>query len=480
MPASSGATPPRPPAEPLDPEEGLPLEPEHGLGKLRAILGLGFGLAGAVGGTIGAGILRTPGLVAAQLGSPLLIALAWGIGGIYALLGALCVAELGTSLPLAGGWYVYARRAFGDPAGLTVGWVDWLGHCAALAWVAITIGEYGRDLLPSLPLGPRTLSLLAIALFTAIQLLGLRAGSGSQQLLSLAKAIAFLALVAACFLLHGEDPLAGATTAAPVEGVPSGWNLPLALALALQPVVSTYDGWHSPIYFAEEFQRPDRELPRSLLGGVLAVTAIYLLLNLALLHVVPLPELATSTLPAADAARRLFGPAGARAITALALLSVLGLINASIMSAPRVLYGLARDGLMPAAAALTRVNSGGTPVTGLLITSAFAALLTWAGNFPSLLAVSAILFVSLYTSGFVSLLVLRQREPDLERPFGAWGQPWIALAVVAASLAFLTGSVLGDPGNSLAALLLAALALPLRALARSGGDPEPAGEAGGP
>lgn len=456
-----------------------PSGPPAAIGQLRTILGLGFGLAGAVGGTIGAGILRTPGLVAAQLGSPALILLAWGLGGVYALLSALCVAELGTSLPQAGGWYVYARRAFGDTAGLAVGWVDWIGHCTGVAWVAITVGEYGRELLPFLPLEARPLSLLAIALFTAIQLLGVRAGSGSQQLLSLAKAIAFLALVAACFWLGPTQPLAAAP---PPAGSPGGWPLALALALALQPVVSTFDGWHSPIYFAEEFQRPERELPRSLIGGVVAVTAIYLLLNLALLHVVPLPELTASALPVADAARHLFGPAGGRGITALALLSVLGLINASIMSAPRVLYGLARDGLMPGGAALSRVSASGTPLVGLLLTSAVTSLLTLLGDFETLLAIAAILYVALYTSGFVSLLVLRQREPDLERPFGAWGQPWIALAVVAASLAFLTGSVLGDPLHSLLALLLAALALPLRVLVRPGGEPEPAaaGDAGGP
>jgi APA family basic amino acid/polyamine antiporter len=219
-----------------------------------------------------------------------------------------------------------------------------------------------------------------------------------------------------------------------------------------------------------------------LIGGVVAVTAIYLLLNLALLHVVPLPELTASALPVADAARHLFGPAGGRGITALALLSVLGLINASIMSAPRVLYGLARDGLMPAAAALSRVSASGTPITGLLLTSAVTSLLTLSGDFETLLAIAAILYVALYTSGFVSLLVLRQREPNLERPFGAWGQPWIALVVVAGSLAFLTGSVLGDPLHCLLALLLAALALPLRALVRSGGEPEAAaaGDAEGP
>ncbi|MFM7313533.1 MAG: amino acid permease, partial [Cyanobium sp.] len=131
-------------------------------GRLLNILGVAFGLAGAVGGTLGGGILRTPGLVAAQLGSGSAVLLAWLLGGLYGLLGAICVAELGASLPRSGGWTVYTRRAFGDGAGFLVGWTDWLGHCAGVAWVAITAGDY------------------ALALFTVIQLQGVRAGSGSQ------------------------------------------------------------------------------------------------------------------------------------------------------------------------------------------------------------------------------------------------------------------------------------------------------------
>ena len=161
--------------------------------------------------------------------------------------------------------------------------------------------------------------------------------SGSQQLLSLAKALAFLALVAACFLV-GDPSASGAplVASAPSAAAQPSTGLPWAgLVLALQPVISTYDGWHSPIYFAEEFERPQQDLPRSLLGGVVAVTTIYLLVNLALLHVLPLPLLAGSNLPVADAAAVIIGPIGRQVITGLALLSVLGLINSSLMSAPR-------------------------------------------------------------------------------------------------------------------------------------------------
>ena len=127
-----------------------PPDAEASGGRLLSVLGLAFGLAGSVGGTIGAGILRTPGLVAAQLPNGPLVICTWLLGGLYALLGAACVAELASRLPRAGGWYVYARQAFGERAGFCVGWIDWLGHCTGIAWVAITIGEYSAAVLPSL------------------------------------------------------------------------------------------------------------------------------------------------------------------------------------------------------------------------------------------------------------------------------------------------------------------------------------------
>jgi basic amino acid/polyamine antiporter, APA family len=428
-------------------------------GRLLNILGVGFGLAGAVGGTIGAGILRTPGLVAAQLPSAELVLAAWLAGGLYALLGAVCIAELAAALPKAGGWYVYAERAFGKRVGFLVGWTDWLAHCIGLAWVATTVGEYGQTLLPAaIPQEPYTaqiLALLAIGLFSLIQLRGLRAGSASQELLSLAKAVAFLALVAACFLLPIQ--------AAPAIAVPppapmaiAGWrSLSLAVVLALQAVITTYDGWASPVYFAEEFSEPGRDLPRSLIGGVLAVLVLYLLINLALLHVLPIAQLASSSLPAAAAARALAGPLGGLLITALALVSLLGLINTVVMAAPRILFGLSRDGLLPSFVA--QVNGGGTPSAALLLTSTAAAALVLAGSFERLLTMGAVLYVSLPLAGIASLVTLRQREPELPRPFLTWGYPVSPLLITAVSLAFLIGSTANDWLSSLAALALVAM-----------------------
>ncbi len=453
---------------------------ERSPGGLLSILGVGFGLAGAVGGTIGAGILRTPGLVAAQLPTPSLVLGAWLAGGLYALLGAVCTAELAAALPRTGGWTVYAERAFGRGGGLLVGWADWLAHCIGLAWVATTAGDYGWALLPAdrLPavapqLAGKLLALAVLALFSLIQLRGLRAGSASQEWLSLAKATSLLALVAGCFLLPGADggihqapplPAAGVSPVS-LEALAQNWrSLMVSAVIALQAVITTYDGWVSPVYFAEEFSQPQRDLPRSLIGGVLAVTALYLLINAALLHVLPLPVLAGSPLPAALAAQVLVGPAGGAVITAVALLALLGLINTVVMAAPRILLGLGRAGLLPALT--TSVNAGGTPVPALLLTSGASAVLVLAGSFELLLGLGAVLYVALPLSGIASLLMLRQREPELPRPFRCWAYPLPPLLVGAVSLAFLAGMAASEPLLCAAAAVLVALAWPLSLLAQ--------------
>jgi APA family basic amino acid/polyamine antiporter len=364
---------------------------------------------------------------------------------------------------------VYAERAFGRRVGALVGWTDWLAHCIGLAWVATTAGELLAATLPApalsgllLPGGAaltaevagRGLALLILALFSGIQLLGVRAGGTSQELLSLAKAVAFLGLVLLCFLL--PSPFSATS---PPPGLQladlSLERLAPAAVLALQAVITTYDGWASPVYFAEEFSDPGRDLPRSLIGGVLAVVGLYLLINLALLHVLPLPLLAHASLPAADAARALLGPRGGQLITAVALVALLGLINTVVMAAPRILYGLGRDGLLPAATA--RVSPGGTPVPALLITAGSAALLVLAGSFERLLGMGAFLYVGLPLVGVTALLQLRRREPDLPRPFRSWGYPLTPLLVGGVSLAFLLGSLWSDTLDSLLAVALVAI-----------------------
>ena len=425
-------------------------------GKLLSVLGVAFGLAGSVGGTIGAGILRTPGLVADQLNTPWLVLLAWLVGGVYALLGAVCIAELAASLPRAGGWYVYAEQAFGRRAGWLVGWTDWLAHCIGLAWVATTVGELLADWIPANSAAAwhsQALALLVLALFSAVQLLGVRAGGASQELLSLVKAVAFLGLAAASFVLPSAVP--STATAGAALAPPQGSALAFGAVLALQAVITTFDDWASPVYFAEEFSEPSRDLPRSLIGGVLAVLVLYLLLNAALLHVLPISLLSQANLPAADAARSVLGQRGGQVISAVALLSLIGLINTVVMAAPRILFGLSRDQLMPAA--LSGVNPGGTPTAALLVTSACAGLLVLTGSFDHLLGIGAFLYVGLPLSGIASQLWLRRQQPELPRPFQSWGYPVTPWLVGMGSLAFLIGALISDTGDSLLALALLGL-----------------------
>ncbi|HEX8773359.1 MAG TPA: APC family permease [Pyrinomonadaceae bacterium] len=436
-------------------------------GRLLRIFGVGFGVAGAVGGTIGAGILRTPGLVAAQLGDATLITGAWIFGGVYALLGAISVAELGASLPLAGGWYVYARRAFGEYAGFTVGWMDWLGNCASLAWVAITIGEYSVLLVPRLSGGVKVIAIGVILFFSLLHLAGARAGGNSQKLLSLVKALAFIALVAACFVYGGKNAEAAAPAQTALKLPSTAAAMFIAVVFALQAIITTYDGWYGVIYFAEEFSNPARDIPRSLFGSVLTIIFIYVLVNLALLYTLPIHRMAASELPLADAAQAIFGAYTGQLITALALVSLLGLINAVTMGGPRILYGLSRDRLFSSRGA--RVSRNGTPVVALFLTTLAAVLLVLSGTFERLLGMTAFLYVAIYTTGFTALFVLRKREPELPRPFRAWGYPWTTLIVLAGSLLFLVGAVLSDTANSIYAMLMIAVSYPAHLLVKNSG-----------
>ena len=412
-------------------------------GGLQRILGLAFGLAVVVGSTLGVGILRTPGLVAAQLGTPAAILAVWIAGGLYTLLGSVCLTELGTMLPQAGGYYVYARRAFGDTIGFAVGWTDWLTYCAVLGYISIGLGEFLAVLVPAAAQIVNVVAVAVLVALVAIQMAGLRISSRFQEITTAIKFVAFLVLVVACFVLSRRVPAAiGAGTL--TGGVP-----PVTLAgvvIALQSVVITYGGWQSALYFTEEDRDPDRNLPRSMIGGVLSVIVVYLLVNVALLAVLPVATMARSTLPAADAAEALAGVRGRQLITVLSLISLAPLLNAIMMIGTRILFAMGRDRLLPARAAA--VNAGGTPVVATLVTTAVAVALIATGTFQRLVAIAAFLLAVNYFVGCLALIVLRRREPRLPRSFRAWGYPWTAAIVLVGAAAFLAGAARGDTVNA--------------------------------
>jgi basic amino acid/polyamine antiporter, APA family len=426
-------------------------------GHLLRILGVGFGIAIIVGGAIGSGILRTPGLVAAQLRSPGLIISVWLVGGVYAFCCTLSVIELGAMLPRAGGWYVFSGRAFGEYAGFSVGCIDWIAQAVAIAYLAVAFADFTAELLPFLHGYVKLVSVASVIALTLLNWVGLRVGSRTQELTCLIKALALIAFVVACFVIIPQSaPEASAVPAS--LAAPKG-GLLLGVLLALQAVIITYDGWYFAIYFTEEDRDPARNLPRSSMVGVLACLAVYVLVNTALLHTLPMNKFAGSEIPGADAALAIFDGRGKQFFLVLAMVTVLSALNATVLLSCRILFGMGRDGWLPRWVA--SVNSGGTPSAALLAVSLASIALILSGGYEKLIGLASFLVVVLYLSGFCALFALRVREPDLPRPFKAWGYPWTNLGVLLASAAFLVATVVGDLKDALFTLILISLSYPV-------------------
>ena len=418
------------------------------------MLGVGFGLAVIIGNTIGAGIFRAPGTIAEQLPSPTFFLLIWLAGGLYALLGAISLAELGTLIPRSGGQYVFSRYALGEYAGFIVGWSDWISSCGSTAAVALLIGTFSEALVPALNGRAQAIATAVAILFALLQWRGIVWGSAIQNLTSLLKALAFLALIVAAFILGNG----GAFTSAPVE-TNSAVTIS-AIIISLQAAIYTYDGWSGVIYFSEEVREPARDIPRALLGGVLTVMAIYLLVNVALLYVLPISQIAGKEFAAGAAANAIFGAHGDTIFRCVTIVSMLSGINALHLMATRVLFAMSRDGLFTKRAAA--VNEGGTPTVALFLSALVAVLFIILGRrFERVITVLAFFFVANYILSFISLFMLRRREPEKPRPYRAWGYPITPGLALLGSLLFLVGAIAADTRNSVYALLLLAVSYPL-------------------
>jgi APA family basic amino acid/polyamine antiporter len=427
-------------------------------GALLRVLGVGFGLAVTIGGTIGMGILRTPGEVAAQLPTKSLFIGVWILGGAYALLGALSVAELGSMIHRSGGWYVFIHRAMGNYPGFVIGWSDWLSTCGTLAILSMVVGEYASVLIPQLAGRDKAIALVVLLAFAALQWRGIRWGSFTQNITSALKALVFVALAVAAFTVIGR------TTAEAALPLPHGFAVLGALIIALQGVLYTYDGWYGVIYFGEEVCNPKRDVVRSMFGGTLLVIAIYVVVNLAYVHVLPMSKLADEPFAAGAVARAIFGRYGDTTIRILAIVSILSTVNAYTLTAPRILYAMSCDDLFHHAA--TRVNRGGTPTVTLFISTLCGVLFILSAKFSSMLAAIAFFFVANYTMGYLSVIILRWREPALPRPYKVWGYPWTTLIALIGSLLFLIGAAIADKRNSFWALAILAASYPVYLIAK--------------
>jgi len=426
--------------------------------QLLKLLGVGFGIAVTVGGTIGTGILRKPGPIAAQIGEPWIILLLWLAVGIYALLGVLCAIELAISMPQAGAWYVYARRAFGNYFGFVTGITSWLGTVSALGFGAYTMSEYIALLIPKTESYVQLMSIFFLTLLTGFHWLGTKSAGRSQEVLAVIKALGLLLFVLVCFT-YGSTP-----SGENVVNTVTATAIPLTfigIIGAFQAIFYTYDGWHTAAYFTEENTNPAKTLPKSMITGVILIIVIYMLVNGAILYALPPHMLMNSKLAAADTISYIFGNGYSKMITVFLMISILGIVNAQIMFAPRVIFSMSRDGLFFKGA--TKVNNAGTPSVAMPLTALLSILLILSGKETcgKLSDIATFFFVLSYAAGFAALIRLRQTEPELSRPFKAPWFPYLPYLLLILSILFLAGAVYSDIHSSKFALIFLLVSYPM-------------------
>jgi len=422
-------------------------------------LGLLDSAAIIVGVVIGVGIFRVPASIAAYLSSPLLVLAAWVAGGLLALCGGLCYAELAASFPKSGGDYVYLRESYGPAVGFLFGWTQLLVvRPGSIAGIAFIFAEYAAHFFPLSLWGVRAVAIAAILLLTALNLRGLRFGRAAQNLLSAAKILGVLGLALAGLAVADASRLWSAPP------LPAPASLPLAFGTALIFVMWTYGGWNESTYVAGEMKNPARHLPASIALGLFIILALYLGLNAVYLACIPADQIARTEMVAALLAEQLFGQAGGSLIAALVALSALGALNGMVLTSGRLGYAFGAD--HPRFGSLARVHSlYRTPAVALALNGLWSALLVCSGTFDQLVAyTSAVtwLFFALTAAG---LFVLRCKFPDLERPYRVWSP--LPVLFLGASLWLTYSAVDYSPAGALLGLAILLAGWPLYRFALS-------------
>jgi APA family basic amino acid/polyamine antiporter len=420
--------------------------------ELKKVLGAGFGIAVMVGGTIGVGILRTPGTIAGMLDNYWLILACWAFGGVYVLLGAGSFAEMAVMLPRAGGPYNYVKRAFGEYAGFLSGWFDYILNAIAPAYFCIVIGEYLALLFPALTGNETIMALSFLVIFFLYHLSGVKSGSIAQQVTSVLKVLFFAVLIVSCFVVKA-DREAFQQTATLFEG-----GILIGFLKSIQLVMGAYNGWWSNSFFAEEDENPAKNIPKSLFTGGLLVMAIYVILNVAFMYVLPVGEMANAPLVASDVSRVVFGESGAAFVTVISIVSLVSILNAYMMIPPRILFGLSRDGFFIPQG--TAINKGGTPVVALVLSGVLSFVLIIVGSFQQLFSLASFMSVVVMALSFAAHIRLRKTEPNLPRPYKAWGYPWTTIVVLIITVGLFIGFAIGDPYNLILVIALGVLSYP--------------------
>lgn len=408
---------------------------------LLRILGAVFGIAVGVGSMIGAGILRTPGSVAHAVPAYWWILGLWAFAAIHCLLTANIWAELFTALPKAGGPYVPLRRIFGDLAGLLAGVCDALNSAASIAALALAGVDFLALTWPAARGYPVILACMIIAALFGVNALGIREGRAAQIAMTAIKVGLLLLIVLATTLLPSA-------AVAPVSAIDLAPTVGVAGIIAAYQLVSgAYAGWSNGVYFAEEDVAPSRNVPRALFGSILGVALLYLVINFGLVRVNSVAGLGAQDIPVGALIDRLTGGAGPALLGIIGFTLIIGCCHANLMVAPRIIYGLARDGLLPRIGA--QVSRSGTPLVGLVIVTLASAALATTGSFDAAFRVVATTGVALALFLDIAYFTLRHREPELTRPYRARFYPWLPALALLLDLAFLVSILWFDPLSGL-------------------------------
>ncbi len=372
---------------------------------LRPALGLGSAVLLVIGGMIGVGVFVNPAVVARSLPSGPVVMAAWALGGVMALLGALVYAELAARLPATGGEYVYLRETYGPLAGFLFGWTTLLVvQAGGMAAVCIVFAR-NVSIAVGIPFDDHLLVCGVLLALAAVNCLGVRAGAGAQGALGILKVVAIFALVGTGLFL-----LPAAPAAAPAPPV---LNPLKAFGAAMIPVVFSYGGWQTANYVAGEMRRPGRDLSRALILGVAGVIAIYLLVTFACLRVLGPRALGATLTPTSDVLRMAAGPAGARLAAGAIALSALAYLSQSMLTAPRVYFAMARDGLF--FSSVGRVLEGArAPAMAIAVQAAWTAVLALSGSYERILSYVTAMNFLFFGLSASSLFILRRREGALK------------------------------------------------------------------
>lgn len=435
---------------------------EQPTGALERGLGLSAATSIVVGGIIGSGIFIAPAIIAREVGAPGLSLAVWVIAGIVATAGALCIAELAAAVPETGGQYVFLRRAYRSPLlAFLFGWAMFFASfTGAIAAVATVFAGYlGHFLEGAVPYGTGAQRAVAVGLIlflTAINYLSVRLAGRVQTIATSLKVVALIGVIAVAFLLGQGD----ATRFAPfLPETPPSTGLIAAFGTALIPAFFAYNGWTYSAYVAGEVKDPERTLPRSILIGIAIVLVVYLLMNAALVYVLPFETLRTTGRPAAAAMELVLGPVGG-GVTALAvLISTFGTANAVLLSCTRTYFAMSRDRLF--FPALERVHPRHrTPANAILVQGILASAFALSGTFEQILTYYAFVDFLFAVLAVGAVMMLRQREPGLARPYRAWGYPVTPLLFVGFGVWYLVNTAIHRPAESAVGVVLTLSGIP--------------------